>query len=102
MSISDDGRVHINSSLKPIGTSYKLQLSVLKHEMEHDEIYEDNWEEKENEWLPYVRNDLLSTAFCYATYTTGMGYLTSFGMKTSLTLPSLTNKTFISLKDEND
>ena len=26
---------------------------------------------KENEWLPYVKNDVLSTAFCYARYTIG-------------------------------
>ena len=46
----------------------------------------------ENEWLPYVKNDLLSTAFCYARYTMGMEELTGFVMKNSLTLPSLANK----------
>ena len=34
--------------------------------MEHDEIYDKNWAEIENDWLPYVKNDVLSTAFCYA------------------------------------
>ena len=34
--------------------------------MELDEIYEDTWEEKENQWLLYVKNDVSSTAFCYA------------------------------------
>ena len=33
-------------------------------ELEHDEIYEDTWENKENEWLPDHKNDVLSTAFC--------------------------------------
>ena len=70
--------------------------------MEHDEIYEDTWEARENEWLPYVKNDVLSTAFCYAGYTMGMEDLTEFGMKNSLTLPSLANKYFNSLRDEND
>ena len=70
--------------------------------MEHDEIYEDTWEAKENEWLPYVKNDVLSTAFCYARYTMWMEELTNFGMKNSLTLPSLANKYFNSLGDEND
>ena len=46
--------------------------------MEHDEIYEDTREQKENEWLLYVENDLLSTAFCYARYTMGMEELTGF------------------------
>ena len=96
------GRVHINQSLRKIGESYKLQKSLLKKELEHDEIYEDTWEEKENEWLPYVKNDVLSTAFSYARYTMGMEELTEFGMKNSLTLPSLANKYFNSLRDEND
>ena len=96
------GRVHINKSLRKIGESYKLQPSLLKQEMEHDEIHEDTWEAKEKEWLPYVKNDVLSTAFCYARYTMGMEELTEFGMKNSLTLPSLANKFFNSLRDEND
>ena len=75
------GRVHIDKSLKNIGESYKLQESLLKKELEHDEIYEDTWEAKENEWLPYVKNDVLSTAFCYARYTMGMEELTGFGIK---------------------
>ena len=95
-------RVHNNKSLRKIGESYKLQESLLKKELEHDEIYENTWEEKENEWLPYVKNDVLSTAFCYARYTMGMEELTEFGMKNSLTLPSLANKYFNSLRDEND
>ena len=96
------GRVHINKSLKKIGENYKLQPSLIKQYLEHDEIYEDTWEEKENEWLLYVRNDVLSTAFCYARYTMGMEELTKFAMKNSLTLPSLANKYFISLRDEDD
>ena len=38
------GRVHTNKSLKEIGESYKLQESLLKKELEHDDIYEDTWE----------------------------------------------------------
>ena len=96
------GRVHINKSLRKTGERYKLQESLLKKELEHDEINEDTWEAKENEWLPYVKNDVLSTAFCYARYTMGMEELTGLGMKNSLTLPSLPNKYFNSLRDEND
>ena len=96
------GRVHINSTLKKIGVSYKLQPSLLKQEMEHDEIFEDTWEARENEWLPYIKNDVLSTAFCYARYKMGMEELTNFSMKNSLTLPSLANKYLNSLRDEND
>ena len=96
------GRVHINQKLRKIGESYKLQESLRKKELENDEIYEDTWEAKENEWLPYVKNDVLSTAFCYARYTMGMEELTKFGMKNSLTLPSLANKFFNSLRNEKD
>ena len=96
------GLLHIKDSLKNIGNSYQLQSCLLKQKLEHDEIYEDNWEEKENEWLPYLKNDALSTAFSYARYSKGMEELTGFGMKNSLTLPSLANKYFNSLRDESD
>ena len=57
------GLLHIKDFLKNIGKSYKLQPCLLKQELEHDEIFGDNWDEKENEWLPYLKNDVLSTAF---------------------------------------
>ena len=37
---------------------------------------------EKNEWLPYVKNDLLSTAFCYARYIKGMEDLSSFRLQT--------------------
>ena len=96
------GLLHIKDSLKNIGKSYKLQPCLLKQDLEHDEIFEDNWEEKENEWLHYLKNDVLSTAFSYARYSKGMEELTGFGMKNSLTLPSLANKYFNNLREEKD
>ena len=69
--------------------------------MEHDEIYEDTWETKEKEWLPYVKNEVISTAFCYARCIKVMEELTNFSMKNSLTLLSLANQFFNSLRDEN-
>ena len=96
------GKFHINQILKKIGKSYKLQESLFKEELEHGESFEDPWEARENRWLLYVKNDVSSTAFCYARYSMGMEELTGFGMKNSLTLPSLANKYFNSLRDEND
>ena len=96
------GLLHIKDSLKNIGKSYKLQPCLLKQELEHDEIFEDNWEEKENEWLPYLKKDVLSTAFSYARYSKGMEALRGFGIKNCLTLPSLASKYFNSLREEND
>ena len=49
---------------------------------------------KKNEWLPYLKNDVLSTAFSYARYSKRMQALTGFGMKNNLTLPSLAKKMF--------
>ena len=88
--------------MKKIRERYKVQPSLLKQEMEHNEIYEDTWEEKENNWFPYVKNDVLLTAFCYARYTMVMEECTNFGMKNSLSLPSSANKYFNSFRDEND
>ena len=80
----------------------KTTTFVIETRKGDDEFYEVTWEEKENEWLPYVKNDVLSTAFCFARYTIGMEELTGFCMENSLTLPSLANKQFNSLRDEND
>ena len=96
------GLLHIKDSLKDIGKRYKLQESLLEQVLEHDEIYEENWEEKENEWLPYLKNDVLSTAFSYARSSKGMEELTGFVMKNRLTLTSLANKYVNSFRDEND
>ena len=58
-------------------------------------------EARENEWLLFVENDVLSTAFCYARYTMAMEELTIFGRENSLTAPSSASKYFKSLGDEN-
>ena len=49
------GLLHIKDSLKNIGKSYKLQPCLLKHEVEHDEIFEDNWEEKKMNGYPILK-----------------------------------------------
>ena len=51
--------------------------------MDHYEIFEDTWEEKENEWLSYLNNDVLSTVFTFARYSKGMQKYLGFGMKNS-------------------
>ena len=45
---------------------------------------------------------MVSSASIYARYSKGMEEITGFGMKNSLTLPSLANKYFYSSRDEND
>ena len=85
-------------SLKNLGETYKLQSSLIKQEMNHNEIYEDTWESKRSEWEPYLKTDILSLAFIYARYSMNMSSITGFGMKDCLSLPSIGWKHFISLR----
>ena len=68
--------------------------------MNHDEIDYQNYEDKINEWLPYVKNDVLCTAFSYATYIKAMEGITNFSRKGCLSLPGLGLKCFNSLRTE--
>ena len=79
---------HLNYSLKKLGKLFKNQRELLKTEMNYDEIDENNYMKK-NEWLPYVKNEVLSTAFCYARYSKARDEITGFSMKDCLSLPGL-------------
>ena len=70
--------------------------------MDHSELFDDTWENKECEWLPYPKNDVLSTAFSHASFSKSIEEITGSGMKKSITLPSFANKYFNSLRDESD
>ena len=73
---------------------------MLQKEREHDELDEDTCENKENECLPYLKNDVLSTAICFAGYTKCLKHILGFSLKNWLTLPILANKYFSNLRDE--
>ena len=60
------GMTHLDYSLKKLSKTFKLQKELLKTELNHDEIDYNNYKDKINEWLPYVKNDVLCTAFRYA------------------------------------
>ena len=70
--------------------------------MDHDEIDGNNYRDKTNEWLPYVKNDVLCTAFSYARYCKAMQGNTGFSMKDCLSVPGLGLKYFNSLRIEED
>ena len=93
---------HSKYLLKNFGKAFKLQKEVFKTEMNHDEVDGNNYKDKLNEWLPYVKNDVLCTAFSYARYIKAMEEITGFSMKDCLSLPGLGLKYFNSLRTEQE
>ena len=96
------GMTHLNDSLEKLGKTFKLSKELLKTEMNHDGIDENNWRVKKDEWLPYVKNDVLCTAYSYARFIKAMEEITGFSMKDCLYLPGLGWKYFNSLRTEED
>ena len=54
------GMTHLNYSLKKLG---KITKKLLKIEMNHDDIDGDNYKYRKINWLLYVKNDVLCTAY---------------------------------------
>ena len=96
------GMTHLNYSLKKLGKTFELSKELLKTEMNHDDIDGDNYKDKKDIWLPYVKNDVLCTAYSYARYIEAMKEITGFSMKDCLSLPGLGWKYFNSLRTEED
>ena len=96
------GMTLLNYSLKKLGKTFKLPKLLLKTEMNHDDIDGDNYKDKKDIWLPYVKMDVLSTSYCYATYCGSMVELTGFSMKDCLSLPGLPFKYLNSLRTNQD
>ena len=92
------GMTHLSYSLKKLGKTSKLQEELLKTEMDHDEIDGKNYKDKKDEWLPYAKQDDLSTAFSYARYIKRTGKTTGLSMKDCSSLPGLGWKYFNSMK----
>ena len=91
---------HLNYSLKKLGRTFKLQKELLKTEMNHDEVDGNIYRDKIKEWLPYVKNDVLCTAFSYARYCKAMEEITGFSMKDCLSVPGLCLEYVISVRTE--
>ena len=96
------GMTHLNYSLKKLGRTFKLPKELLKTEMNHDEIDANNYKDKKDIWVPYVKNDVLCTVYSYARYIKAMEEITGFSMKDCLSLPGLGWKYFNSLRTEED
>ena len=96
------GMTHLNYSLKKLGKTFELPKELLKTEMNHDDIDENTYKNKKDIWLPYVKNDVLCTSYCYARYSKAMQEITGFSMKDCLSLPGLGWKYFNSLTEEDE
>ena len=97
------GLTHLNYSLEKLGKTFKLPKELLKTEMKHDDIDGNNYKDKKDIWLSYVKNDVLCTSYCYARYNKRMEEITrGFSMKDCLSLPGLGWKNFNSLRTEKD
>ena len=96
------GMTQLNYSLKKLGKTFKLQKELSKAEMNHDEVDGNNYKDKINEWLPYVKNDVFCTAYSYARYIKAMEEISGYSMKECLSLPGLGLKYFNSLRTEQD
>ena len=70
--------------------------------MNHDDIDENNWKNEKDEWLLYVKNNVLWTAYCYARYGKAMEEITGYSMKDCLSLSGLRWKYFNSLRTQED
>ena len=96
------GMTQLKYSLEKIGKTFEIQKELVKTEMDHDEVHGNNYKDKKDDWLPYVKQDVLCTAFSYARYCKTMQEITKFSMKTCLSLPGLGWEYFNSLRTEED
>ena len=91
---------HLIYSLIKLEKTFKLPKKLLKTELDHDGINENTWKNKKDEWLLYVKNDVLFTDYSYACYCKAMEELTGFIMKDCWSLPGLGWKYFNSFRTE--
>ena len=70
--------------------------------MDHDEVDYNNYKDKKDEWLHYVKQDASCTAFSYARYCKAMEENIGFSLKDCLSAPGLGWKKINSMRDGND
>ena len=85
---------HIKGSLEKIGRECGLQPELLKGEIEHSIINQNNFAELRHIWEPYLISEVLCLAFIYARHSMEMQKMTGFGIKVCLTEASLGWKCF--------
>ena len=85
-----------------MGRTFPLQKELLETELDHNEIDYNNYKDMKSQWLPYVKQDVLCTAFIYARYIKCLEEITGFSMKDCLSLPGQGWKHFNGLRTEED
>ena len=85
---------YIKGSLEKIGREYGLQPDLLKGEIEHSVINQNNFAELKHFWEPYLKLDVLCLASIYARHSIEMQKMSGFGIKDCLTETSLGWKCF--------
>ena len=70
--------------------------------MNHDEYDEKNWRDEKDDWVDYVKYDVLCTAFSYARFSKSKLKIFGFVMKDCLSSPGSGWKHFSSVKTEED
>ena len=78
------GMTHLNYSLKKLGKTFESAKELLKTEMNHDDINGVKYKDEKDIWLPYVKNDVLCTAYSYSRYIGAMKEINGFSMKDCL------------------
>ena len=95
------GIILLNYSLEKLGKTFKLQKELLKTEKNHDEVDGKSYKNKKDEWLGFVKQDVLCTAFSYARYCKAVQEIPGFSMDDCLSALGLGRKYFNSMRDEN-
>ena len=92
---------HVNTKLSKWGESFNIPKNLRKKNFDIEKITKDNYISKKDEWLPYLKNDVLALACCMVLYNEMMGDISQMNMQSSLTLPGLTFNSWMNKMNEN-
>ena len=88
--------------IQKLGKTFKLQKESLKTKIDHNEIDGSKFRDKINNWLPYVKNDVLCTVFSYGSFCKAMQEITGLSMKDCSSVSGLGIKYCNSLRTDQD
>ena len=103
----------MQGSLSNLCTSYKLPIELCKSEMDHDAVTAETAESMRPIWVPYLKQDVLSTAICkylydrsvyenLATPLDGHGNYNGLPLNDCISNSSLAWRAFLAMHHKND